>query len=276
MDGAVGTSEPDADEQGLWRRWRHERDAPAREALLARHLPYARVVAAMVYTHRVHNDIDFDDYLQLARIGLLEAFDRYDPDSGAQFRTFASRRMRGAVLDGLARLTERHQQLAQRRRLLAERTASVAQTAIDETDGEQPDSSANGDANAPDGRTAQERGRGDLFQYLAEVGMGLAVGFMLEGTGMFSPGDETGGTAPNASYRAIELQQTRQQLNALVAQLPAQERRVIQLHYQQGHAFEEIARELQLTKGRISQVHKKALSTLRELLAARNACDRSF
>jgi RNA polymerase sigma factor FliA len=231
--------EQDTAETHLWCSWRSTGDESAREALLAIHLPYARVVAAMIFAQRSREDLDFDDYLQLARIGMLEAFNRYDPDKGAQFRTFAARRMRGAVLDGLAHMTERQEQLAHRRRLLSERMASVASPAAHQKE--------------------------DIFQYLAEVGMGLAIGFMLENTGLFSAGDEAATTSPDPSYRAVELQHTRQQLS-----------NVIQLHYLQGHAFEDIAGELDLTKGRISQIHKKALSSLRELLARRDTCDQSF
>jgi len=249
-DAPDATDGQDTREAHLWRSWRSTGDESAREALLAIHLPYARVIAAMIFAQRSRDDLDFDDYLQLARIGMLEAFDRYDPDKGAQFRTFAARRMRGAVLDGLAHMTERQEQLAHRRRLLAERMASVAPP------------------------TAQRQR--DIFQYLAEVGMGLAIGFMLEDTGMFSAGDDAAAALPDSSYRAIELRRTHQQLSQVIGQLPLAERRVIQLHYLQGHAFEEVARELGLTKGRISQIHKKALSSLRGLLARRDTCDQSF
>ncbi|HEV8690643.1 MAG TPA: sigma-70 family RNA polymerase sigma factor, partial [Ideonella sp.] len=239
----------------------------ARSELLTQHLPYARVIAAMVYGQRPNNDVDFDDYLQLARVGLLEAFDRYDPDSGAQFRTFAARRMRGMVLDGLTRLTEREQQQSVRRRLLSERTDSIAgqrgdtfQVALDAS------------AHRTNG-SAKERS--DLFRHLAEVGVGLALGFMLEDSGMFA-GSEERATGPDPAYHAVELRHTKQQLRALVRHLPASERRVIELHYVQGQAFDDIARDLGLTKGRISQIHKKALGNLRELFATRQACDRIF
>ena len=255
---AAGASHgPAAEERQLWLRWRESRDEAARADLLARHLPYARVVAAMVYGQRPNNDVDFDDYLQLARVGLLEAFDRYDPDGGAQFRTYAARRMRGTVLDGLVRLTEREQQMSVRRRLLAERTDSIAHP--------QPEDPPSGPA----------RERNDLFRYLAEVGVGLALGFMLEDTGLVD-GDEARSTGSDPAYHAVELRQTKQQLLALVRQLPPSERRIIQLHYVQGQAFDDIARDLGVTKGRVSQIHKKALGTLRALLASRKACDRAF
>ncbi|HEX5682661.1 MAG TPA: sigma-70 family RNA polymerase sigma factor [Ideonella sp.] len=249
------------DEQRLWRQWREAQDASSREALLAMHLPYARIVAALLFSQRARGDVDFDDYLQLARIGLLESFDRYDPEGGAQFRTFASRRMRGAVLDGVARLTERQQQMSVRCRVISERISSVAKAV------ELPLESI--PTNSPSGN------RSDLFDYLAEVGVGLALGFMLEDTGMFR-GKQEPATEPDPVYQSVELKHTRQQLHSMLKQLPPAEQRVVTLHYVQGLAFDEIARDLGLTKGRISQIHKKALMSLRPLIASRRACDRAF
>lgn len=250
----------------LWRRWRGDRDAGSRDTLLAKHLPYAKVMAALIYGQRSHADVDFDDYLQLARIGLLEAFDRYDPELNVQFRTFAARRIRGMVLDGVAQLSERQQQLSVRRRLLAERSASIAHR-----QGPMP-TPASPSTNLG---AAHDQHDGGLFQYLAEVGIGLAVGFMLEDSGMFAAPKERS-SGPDPAYQAVALKHTRQQLLALLKQLPAAEQRVLSLHYLQGQAFEEIARALNLTKGRISQIHKKALASLRALMIDRGSCDLTF
>src|SRR5215217_267187 len=99
------------DESVLWQRWRESHDGEAREALLTLHMPYARTIAAVLYGKRVNDGVEFGDYHQLAAVGLLEAMDRFDPARGVQFRTFASRRMQGAVLSGLERLTEKQQQI---------------------------------------------------------------------------------------------------------------------------------------------------------------------
>jgi RNA polymerase sigma factor FliA len=239
-----------SEELALWRSLREERDEGARATLIERYLPYAKMVAAMMYGQRVNLEDEFADYLQMARLGLLEAIDRYDPDAGAQFKTFAARRVRGAVLDGITLLSEKHTQAHVRSRALAARTESVAQL-------------------------EQAEQRGDLFKFLSEVGMGLALGFMLEDSGMFEPSSART-TGPDPHYGAIELRQTRQQLHGLIDGLPPAERKVIRHHYLHGMAFEDIADGMNLTKGRISQIHKKALATLRELMAERHTCDRSF
>src|SRR5262245_21524787 len=109
MDAAAGAwgvlpaqKQPaEAHELALWRRLRGSRDADARDGLLALHMPYARIVAATYYSRRYNDEVEFGDYLQYASIGLLEALERFDPERGAQFRTFAARRMHGAILNGL-------------------------------------------------------------------------------------------------------------------------------------------------------------------------------
>src|SRR3954468_3185376 len=117
-------------EAALWRELRATGDAALRERLLVLHLPYARTIAATLYARRFHDEIEFGDYLQLARVGMLEAVDRFDPARGVQFRTFASRRMQGAILNGIERLTEKQQQIAARQRLRADRVAGVKAIAL--------------------------------------------------------------------------------------------------------------------------------------------------
>jgi RNA polymerase sigma factor for flagellar operon FliA len=68
-------------------------------------------------------------------------------------------------------------------------------------------------------------------------------------------------------YRSVELSQLRERLGQAVQGLPPQERTVVRSHYLQDMPFDEIAGMLQLSKGRISQIHKQALMRLRSLLA---------
>ena len=85
---------------------------------------------------------------------------------------------------------------------------------------------------------------------------------MLDETGMYVDREGASGNSP---YEHLELVQLRRRLSELVDQLPVQERRVIRSHYYQRLQFEEIARSMALTKGRISQIHHAGLRRLREL-----------
>lgn len=223
------------EESALWQAWRELRDARARDALLALHQEFARIIAAKLYARRYADDIEFDEYLQFARLGLLESLDRYDPALGASFRTYAAHRMEGAILSGLQCLSECNRQVALRQRLEQERVQSLA----------------------------GEGARDDAFEHLVSVAVGLAVGYMLEDLGTYQRVDSSYG---DSAYAELADRETRYRLHALIEELPPREARVIRHHYLQQVSFDEIARSMELTPGRISQLHRRALERLRELL----------
>lgn len=75
-----------ASEHELWQRFRTERDPATREELVRRYLPFAKNLALR---YRGASE-SFDDLLQVASLGLVNAIDRFDPDRGTPFAAFAS------------------------------------------------------------------------------------------------------------------------------------------------------------------------------------------
>jgi RNA polymerase sigma-B factor len=71
-------------EAGIFVRYRQSRDAASREELVTRYLPLARHLA-----RRYRGRADVDDLVQVASLGLLKAIDRFDPDRGLAFSSFA-------------------------------------------------------------------------------------------------------------------------------------------------------------------------------------------
>jgi RNA polymerase sigma-B factor len=86
-DGApAGPGEGLVAEGLLWRRLRDQRDPAAREELVRRYLPFAKNLALR---YRGASE-SFDDLLQVANLGLVNAVDRFDPARGTPFAAFAS------------------------------------------------------------------------------------------------------------------------------------------------------------------------------------------
>jgi RNA polymerase sigma-B factor len=71
--------------QQLFRRWQQDKDVGARDELVKRYLPLARKLARR-YTG-AHEP--FEDLFQVASFGLLKALDRFDPEHGTAFSSFA-------------------------------------------------------------------------------------------------------------------------------------------------------------------------------------------
>jgi RNA polymerase sigma-B factor len=85
LDGSKRRAIEQADSHELFRRWRSEGDRDAREELVQRHLPLARQLAARY--NRAQEP--FDDLVQVASLGLLKAVDRFDPERGLAFSSYA-------------------------------------------------------------------------------------------------------------------------------------------------------------------------------------------
>lgn len=257
-DVQVSTSTGTAESE-LWRAWNDRQDPVAREKLMLKHLPYARIVAATYYKRRTHDEVEFDEYLQLASLGMLESLDRYDPALGAQFTTFAARRMHGAILNGLVRLTEKNQQIAVRSGIRRERLLAIKADAMSAIDHSAPVDPAIDSVN-----------RQALFSFLAEVGVGLALGVMLEGTGMIDSDLLDGDTqviSPEVSYfRKSGMQQLQATLRDVLRGLGDQEQTVIREHYLHEVSFDSIATSLGVKRSRVSQIHRQALRNLRACL----------
>ena len=91
----------EAEEQELWRRYRYEQDVQARDYLFIRYSSWARGVAASVVRKLRPCILEWQDHVQNARIGLLEAMSRFDVSRGIDFMAFAKPRVRGAVFNGV-------------------------------------------------------------------------------------------------------------------------------------------------------------------------------
>jgi RNA polymerase sigma factor FliA len=238
-EAIVPWDEPPGDDMAAhWKALREGESNEAREALFMYYLPYARTIASALYAGRHRKDIEFDDIVQLANIGLIEAIGRFDPARDVRFTTFCTPRVRGSVLNGIQKLSEAQEQLTFERRRRAERVESL-------------------------------RGEGNgakRLEALGDLTAGLAIGFMLEGTGMFLQPD-----APpwhySESYENAEWEHLGARLREALDHLSTNERKVIAFHYFDALAFEQIAILLGLSKGRISQLHRAGLVKMRAWLA---------
>jgi RNA polymerase sigma factor FliA len=245
-DSLAVSALPMADEPALWQAARGENKSAreaARERLIESYLPFARMLAARLFAGRIDSDLEFSEYAQFATVGLIEAVDRFEPERDILFKTFAGHRINGAVMNGLEHLSEKREQISVRKRLAAERRDS-GKAALDEKDK-------------------------DVFQQLAEVAIGLALGHFIDDPEV----GEDDLPIPESQYGGLELKQMQAKVRALIESLPDRERTVIKYHYLNYVPFHLIAETLGVTKGRVSQIHRRALQLLRENAKTVKACD---
>lgn len=227
----------DSCEQTLWQRWREGREAAARDALVVKYSPWTRLVARDVYM-RIHSlDDIWSDCVQNALVGLLEAIDRFDPFRGASFQTFARYRVRGAVFNGLRTLRE---SLAR-----GTRVPYRVEAVRDRLESFENDESS------------------DPLDAFVAVTVGLGLGFLLDSASF--PGSE----AVADAYAELEKAELAKAVLDSLPLLGEREQTILTLHYYHYLPFVDVAAQLGVTKGRVSQLHKRALEQLRQLLSER-------
>ena len=71
-----------------------------RQALVLQHLPQVRLIARRIHG-QLPDSVGLDDLISTGVVGLLAAIDNFDPSLDVQLKTYAERKIRGAILDGL-------------------------------------------------------------------------------------------------------------------------------------------------------------------------------
>ena len=158
MEGALKDEEKE-----LWRRFKSGQDADAHDRLVRRYSQWAATIARSVHRRVWAYPVDSDDFVQNAKVGLLEAMSRFDPARGLAFEVYAKSRVRGAVFNGL-------------RAIVGDRL--------------RPQDSKRVHARLD---LLQEAEEGDSFSRLLDAVVGLGIGFLLDDAvrlaGMVKPED---------------------------------------------------------------------------------------
>lgn len=217
----------------------------ARLAMFDKNVELARVIAKSLYKRRSGSDIEFQDYLHYAFAGLLESIDRYDMNFGASFKTFASYRIRGSIINGLEKFSEHREQVAFLRILSQERLQSLSKEMLSTS-------------------------RDNLFEEMVELTFGLAVGYILEGK--YARQEETI-LSSDVLYTKYIAERNNMSLLQYVEGLPEHERFVVKFHYFYHTPFAEIALSLGVSKGRISQIHHRGIQLLKQFYAKNDVLD---
>lgn len=224
----------EAIERQLWTEYQAGDDA-ARRHLIDQYLPLASRIAKAVYGRRYNNTIEFNDYLQLAYIGLLEAIDRYQLNATASFATFAAYRIKGSILNGLPKMTEHGDYRNYIKRAHNDRTQSVLE---------------------------EHRDAAPNFEYLVDLIVHIALTYQLDDLSESGLSDQ----CVDSPYFSHEYEEMQRVLRDAIANLLPNDRRVIQYHYFEHMGFEEIGKALCVSKGRVSQLHKRALCMMRDYI----------
>jgi RNA polymerase sigma factor FliA len=261
-DHAVG---PEFRLRELWRRY-GEGDAAARESLALNYAPLVKVVAGRMGS-RLPPYVEEADLISYGLTGLMGAIERYDPEHGAQFKTFALMRIRGAMIDALRSLDWVPRRVRSNAREL-ERVESDLGAKL----GRAPDETelAGGVGIAVEA----------LRERLLEISNSRIYSFdaPLPGRREESPNgdasllDVVSGSGSADPQKALAVSEDagdlREILSDAIEGLPEREQFVLACRYREDLRLGEIGEVMGVSESRASQLHTKALISLRAVLGA--------
>jgi RNA polymerase sigma factor for flagellar operon FliA len=199
-------------------------------------------------------NVELDDLIQVGMIGLNDALSRFDPGQGVQFETFATQRIRGAMLDELrggdwmSRGDRRHQ-----------RSIEAAVHKLEQRLQRAPSES----------EIADEMGMmlGDYQELLGKV-RGTQL-FYLEDLSGADGDDYLDRHVADEGANPLAMLQDHRMREALVeaiGKLPEREQHVMSMYYEHDMNLKEIAAVLGVTESRICQLHSQSIARLRSKL----------
>lgn len=221
-------------------------------------LHIVKIIASKLHS-RIPFGIELDDLVHTGILGLIDAVKKYDPTKGTRFATYASLRIKGAILDEMRNMDWASRSLRQK---------------IKEVE------SAFNDMERKLGRPPREEEVAQSlnmplagFQKLLSESRGVGIGVF-----RFVPDDE--GNIPdenllhyyaeeNNSSPAITLE--KEEMKSMIAEfmeaLPEKEKLVLSLYYIDDLNLKEVGKVLDLSESRISQIRTTAILRLRAKLA---------
>ncbi len=255
--GSKPTASPE-EVLALWKSYKsNANNAQLREKLILRYLHLVRyVVSRLPITLPI--SIAAEDLISYGTMGLMEAVERFDPDRGLKFETYAVTRIRGSIIDQL-----RFQDWIPRGVRKRSKDLSEAMHKLEEQLGRP----------ANDEELAAEMGvsRQKLTTMLAEtqnlvLSLDDTLGNDQSGNSMtlLDMVEDRNSPDPQGEFEATEL---RRRLAEAIAALPEREKLLIALYYHENMTLKEIGEVICVSESRVCQLHAQAILRLRGKLS---------
>jgi RNA polymerase sigma factor for flagellar operon FliA len=228
-----------------------------RDELILEHLPQIKYIAQRIST-KLPSHVELNDLVSAGILGLLDAIEKFDPNRGVKFKTYAELRIKGAILDSLRNLDWAPRSLRKKskdlERVYRELEQRLGRPATDKEVSE-----------------AMEIPLQEFYELLDQI-KGLNLGSFQELSGQ----EEDKNSEPLVKYVpdaphldpffVFHKTEIKGILSGAIDALPKKERLVVSLYYFDEMTMKEIGKVLSVNESRVSQLHTKAMLRLRTKL----------
>lgn len=247
-------NEKEQEAAALWEKYAESRDHDARNDIVMHYQGLVKMIALrMRGTYK--NYAQLDDVVNQGIIALIDAVEKFDPQKGFKFETFASIKVKGSIIDYI-----RSQDWVPRRLRKLSGDLDETNNRLYSELGRQP---TNAEIARELGVTTEQLDRVlestysfNLLSYEEVVWQKMSV--MGE-----EPASDSVEDSPERKFMDIEL---RKQLGTAVDSLNERERMVVSLYYYEKLKLKEIAEVLSVSESRVCQIHSGAIIKMKRMM----------
>lgn len=241
----------EAEKKRLWDEYGKSKNSEIREKIIIEYAPLVKVVAGRLSMYLGYN-VEYDDLVGYGVFGLIDAIDKYDLCKEVKFETYASLRIRGAILDQIRKMDWIPRTIRQKQKKI-----DAAMQEIESSKGRP----------ATDEEIAATLGITD-DEYLDWQGQMKVTGvvslneFMEQGSEVpAEPG--THSKHFDSPETVIEQDELKKMLMESLELLTEKEKKIILFYYYEELTLKEISSILEVSESRISQLHTRALQKMK-------------
>lgn len=235
----------------LWQNYIKTHDAQYRDQLIVEYAQLVKIVAGRLSMYLGYN-VEYDDLVGYGIFGLIDAIDKFDYGKNVKFETYASLRIRGAILDQIRKMDWIPRSLRQKQRRIDQAMSKIE---------------AETGKTATDEQIVQELGitLDELNNWQGQAKMSNMVSldeFTEEGTETTKM-EAVGNARFEKPEDAVEREELKKMIVEALDTLTEKEREVVVLYYYEDMTLKEISLVLEVSESRVSQLHTKALNKMK-------------
>lgn len=247
----------DAGKKKLWEEYAKTQSPELREKIILEYAPLVKVVAGRLSMYLGYN-VEYEDLVSYGIFGLIDAIDKFDFMKDVKFETYASLRIRGAILDQIRKMDWIPRTIRQKQKKI--------DTVIKEIE-------TRCGRNASDEEIAEGLGitEDEYVEWQSQMKITNVVSlneFLEQGSEVSNEASHTKSAQFDSPEEVLERDELKRILAETLEMLTEKERKVIVLYYYEELTLKEISSILEVSESRISQLHTRALQKMKGKLGS--------
>lgn len=242
----------DTGKKKLWEEYAGSKSPEVREKIILEYAPLVKVVAGRLSMYLGYN-VEYEDLVSYGIFGLIDAIDKFDCMKDVKFETYASLRIRGAILDQIRKMDWIPRTIRQKQKRI--------DAAIKEIETQYGRSATDEEIATLLGITDEE-----YLDWQSQMKITNVVSlneFLEQGSEVPNEAGSTKSAAFDSPEEILERDELKKMLEQALELLTEKERKVIVLYYYEDLTLKEISNILEVSESRISQLHTRALQKMR-------------